>query len=114
MVSIGGAGKGKLFSYDVDVSKAFHAKPGEAIITIAEPSTAEYLAMQKAVEAKNPKEALEIVLGLVRGTNIQTSDDNPEPAGMELLKATLRDNGTLYLYLFQEWQKMLPLDSPKG
>lgn len=111
MVNIGGAGKGKLFAYDVDVSRAFRAEKGQAIITLREPSTQEYLALAKATESKEPENAIEIILKLIVGTTIQVSAEDPSPVNLDVLKQAVKDNGTLYLFLYQEWQKMLPFDA---
>lgn len=109
MVSIGKTGKG-IFSYDVDVSKVFKARKGEAIITLREPTTKEYLQIAQLSKDGDAEKTVDIVVGLVVATTIAVSDEDKSPVNLDILRQYLKDNGSLYLTLYQEWQKMLPFD----
>lgn len=112
MVSIGNRGKG-LFHYDVDVSKFFKAKKGEAIIQIREPTSQEYLllaSLSKEFDEEKNSQAIDLICGLIIGTTIKEGDDSPGAIDLNKLRLFICENGTLYLHMYQEWQKMLPLD----
>lgn len=109
MVSIGKTGKG-VFSYDVDVSKVFKARKGEAIITLREPTTKEYLQIASLSKDGDAEKTVDLVIGLVVGTTILAEDGGKETVNLDYLKQYLKDNGSLYLTMYQEWQKMLPFD----
>lgn len=113
MVSIGGKGKG-LFHYDVDVSRAFKVKKGEAIISLREPTSKEYMNIARLSKdldkEQNATETQDIVLGLIDGTTIKAEDGKDDPVDLDFLRQFVRENGSLYLHLYQEWQKMLPFD----
>jgi hypothetical protein len=109
MASIGSKGKG-LFSYDVDVSKAFHAKKGDAIITLREPTSKEYLLLAQVNKKDTPEEAIETVIGLITATTIKAEEGKDEPVALDYLRQVIKDNGSLYIVLYQEWQKLLPFD----
>ncbi len=114
-VSIGNAGKG-LFHYNVDVSKVFGAEKGEAIISLREPTSKEYLkiaALSKEISIDNAIEAMELVLKLIDGTTIKAEEGSDEPVALDYLRQFLKDNGSLYLFMYQEWQKMLPFGERK-
>jgi hypothetical protein len=111
MVTIG---KGKnLFSYDVDVSRFFRANKKEAIITLREPTTLEYQKIARLSKMENPDsdtEMVNLILGLIDKTTIKAEEEKDDPVNLDYLKQFIKDNGSLYLLLYQEWQKQLPFD----
>jgi hypothetical protein len=112
MVSIGGKDRG-IFHYDVDVSRAFRAKKGEAIISIREPTSREYLkiaALSKEIDEEKNAETIDLVCGLIIGTTIRAEEGKDDLVNLDYLRQYVKDNGSLYLHLYQEWQKLLPFD----